>query len=146
MGAVRMYFKKGMDSWEYGYFTIQLWLKALTKQVSLDDKEIILKTWKEDDIDGLLKQFRNGEVTFSLKQSMRFLLITNEISKRMVSATDDVSNWIFGIVQEKTNRFKDFKEFETYYLYYASACLEKTRDEFDKEPTLRGGLDKWLNK
>ncbi|MGN7986496.1 MULTISPECIES: hypothetical protein [Pedobacter] len=145
MGTFRLRFEKGRDDWEYGYITLKILQN--TNIISGSKQGVVVVTTYEilDKQDELNEQLYNGEATLNYRQTLYFIQATDHISKILVSMGEPLYSNLFSIVNGFTDRFKNLQEFETYYLDYSTGLLALVKREFDKEPELKGALEKLLN-
>lgn len=144
MGTIKLHFESGRDDWEYGYIT----LKILQNTSIISGKEhgpVVVTTYenldKQEELNDLL---HNGSATLNYSQTLYFIHATDLISKIIVSMKEPLYSNLFSLVSECADRFKSLQEFEEYYLDYSSGLMDFVKKEFDKEPELRGALEKLL--
>ncbi|QNN42965.1 hypothetical protein [Pedobacter roseus] len=109
----------------------------------VDDKEVMAYFYVPD-IDSLLEGFGEGEIIFSYEQTLAFIRATDYLSRTLLNGDDQFNDLFFIFVHKITNRFANLKKFESYYLHYSTKVIELVREEFEKEPELRGMLEKIL--
>jgi hypothetical protein len=144
MGAVRLYFEKNLDSWEYGYLTVHTWMALTTICAISGEDNNTLEYFIKHGGHALLRSLSSGEASLTLAQSVIFFQATDLISKILVGSDIAQRKSLFCYIQQHTERFRSIQQFEAYYLDYSSSVLELVRTEFEKEPELRGGLDRLL--
>ncbi|WP_316848911.1 hypothetical protein [Pedobacter agri] len=144
MGAVRLHFKAGEDDWEFGLLTIMLWLDlehmAVCKELNMPDRFV-----KLEELISLSAKLQSGQLSLDYRQTLFFIQATDVISKSIVGTDETVNDFIFYSFCRLSDRFKSLNGFESYYLDYSSSLLELIRNEFDKEPELKGLMDNLLD-
>ena len=145
MGAIRMHFELGKDDWDYGLVTLHAQIKIYREATVAGDDQCMLY-FQLGDHHTLLKQLDKGEVLLSYSQTLGFIRTTDYIARMIVNTDQQPDGLFFDFVRNLTSTFPAQKDFEDYYLDYATRVLEVVNREFDKEPRLRGTLETFLFK
>ena len=145
MGAIRLNFKKGRDDWEYGYITLLTLMGACLIQHPKKQELWLLKYSDHPALQELPRQLYAGKVELNHFLTICFIQATDLLSKFLISDREEDKLNLFSFVTRYSTRFKNLSTFETYYLAYSTKLMTFTKNEFDKEPALRGKLDRLLN-
>jgi hypothetical protein len=143
MGAVRLHFQLNRDDWEYGLITIRAQIKIFVEATAVGDGQCI-GYFNVEEHEAMLEAVDAGEVTLGYAQTLGFIRATDYLSRMLVESKQEAQDLFYGFVRGLTSRFDSQKDFEKYYLDYASGLLQVVKGEFDKEPRLRGKLATFL--
>ena len=86
------------------------------------------------DLKGLANQFKTGYILFTFEQSLFYLQCTNSLSKLIVDCPQELTERIFKRASSQSDRFSSYKEFEDYYLAYATKTLHDIKQEYSFNP------------